>query len=240
MRIQSDREYARQRAAVSPATQWTREAEVWFDGTVESVDRRLAMCRRVLAGARTASLEGITEKRLATIGHYEQQHVALEHLRRQLLTAGSDREAAGIQPGNTTSGGSFNVQTPAAPGVNVPIAPKGLPDSVGVPFADSIAHGQAPHPITASLHHKARRWVALEAAKFYRANAEVDDEELRIRAANHAELATGALDSKRSRDITAAFVGKVHELRQMNPPRPVTREASQAYVSDIADEWLFM
>lgn len=196
MRIQSDREYARQRAARDIATGavWQREAEVWFDGTVESVDRRLAMCKRMLADARIAACQGLSEHRLARIADYEQQQVALDHLRRQLLTAASDREAAGGQPSN---------------------------------------------PVPSALGHKDHRWVSLEAAKFHRANTDVDLDELRIRAANHAEYHTGTRSRTAARDITEAFVDQVIRLRR-NAPRPRVAAAQPGPPRGCPDEMMFM
>jgi hypothetical protein len=76
-----------------PATQWHREAEVWFDGSVESVDRRIAMCDRLLATSRRSlAEEGFTAKHLAAVDGLDRQRGALEDLRHQLLTAGADRE----------------------------------------------------------------------------------------------------------------------------------------------------
>ena len=95
MRIHSDAENHRQRAArsVSPAAQWQREAEVWFDGSVESVDRRLGLCQRLLtASMAKVAEEGISGTEINKIADYEQSQGALEHLRRQLLTAAADRE----------------------------------------------------------------------------------------------------------------------------------------------------
>lgn len=101
MRLNGERqvsaaEHARQRAAAgqSDGAVWRREAEVWFDGSIESVDRRLAMCDRLLASARQAMGEdGFTAGRLAAVDDLGRQREALDGLRCQLLTAGADIEA---------------------------------------------------------------------------------------------------------------------------------------------------
>jgi hypothetical protein len=91
----SPAEQARQRAAISPATQWRRESENWFDGSVESVDSRLAACDRLLAGAREQiANDGFgagTRKHIGAIEDLEQQRHVLAGLRHDLLTAASDR-----------------------------------------------------------------------------------------------------------------------------------------------------
>ena len=93
MRIQSEAEYARSKAGVSPATQWRREAEVWFDGSVESVDRRLGLCQRLLTAARgRLGAGGFSNSSLDGVAELEQQLTVLSGLRRDLLTAASDRE----------------------------------------------------------------------------------------------------------------------------------------------------
>lgn len=102
MRLNGEREssiaeYARQRAAAeqSDGAVWRREAEVWFDGSVESVDRRIAMCGRLLASHAAALADGEASlRRLATVDGLQGQKQALEHLRRQLLTAGTDIESS--------------------------------------------------------------------------------------------------------------------------------------------------
>jgi hypothetical protein len=188
-------EQARQRAAVSPTVQWRREAETWFDGSVESVDRRLAACDRLLTASRaTLSRDGIradTRKHLAAIEDLEAQRVVLTGLRRDLLTEASDREF-------------------------------------------TAAHATA----SPTLDAADRRYVDLEAPKFFRANSDVPVDELATRARHHAELQTSTFTKQRSRAVTAAFVEKVTQLRRV-APRP--RVASvPARSQDFPPELMFM
>jgi hypothetical protein len=78
-----------------------------------------------------------------------------------------------------------------------------------------------------------QRFVDLEAPKFIRAH-QVPLDELQIRAAAFVREVTGSLPQKRSRAITAAFVGKVTELYR--PPR---RVASKPSNQDFPDELMF-
>jgi hypothetical protein len=98
-RNQSQAEYARKQASrqVSVEAQWQKEAETWFDGSPDSVDRRLAACEKMLHQARTRlAHDGFTKgaRHLETIASLEVDKGALLELRRTLLTAASDREAA--------------------------------------------------------------------------------------------------------------------------------------------------
>lgn len=221
MRIQSDAEYRRARAAVTHAAKWHREAEVWFDGSIESVDRRLAMCNRSLAGARAAVAEhGFSTRRLAAVDDLTASQGALEHLRRQLLTAAGDRDAALSE----SDPGRLHKQR----------------------MADWVANGvsfDGPGSVTTSnklstLQASDRRWVELEAAKLVRANPDVDTDELVIRAQHHAQRCTGILPPKRARAITAAFVGQVEHVRK-STPRVI--QGSVGYtVPDCPAEMMFM
>lgn len=175
------------------AAQWRREAEVWFDGSVESVDRRLAMCDRLLATSRRALADdGFTARRLAAVDHLDRERGALEALRRQLLTAGADIE-------------------------------------------DLVERGRE---LRASLQPEDRRWVDLEAPRFFRANHGATREELLVRAANHAELHTSTYGETRSRAVTAAFAREV-DRRFRDAPRPRTAAATYS-APDCADEMMFV
>lgn len=99
-RFQSNEEYRRLRAGKQGATlaQWQREAETWFDGSVESVDRRLAMCERLLGGAQEkiahTGLSADHGNALALIGALERNKVAMKELRHDILTGSTWREEA--------------------------------------------------------------------------------------------------------------------------------------------------
>ena len=95
-RTQSQAEYGRSQAGrtASTAGQWQRESETWFDGSPESVDRRLAQCERMLHQARAGmARDGLRHgsKHIDTIASLEVDKGALLALRRDLLTAASDR-----------------------------------------------------------------------------------------------------------------------------------------------------
>lgn len=183
-----------------PATQWHREAEVWFDGSIESVDRRLAMCDRLLATSRRSlAEEGFTAKHLAAVDGLDRQRGALEDLRHQLLTAGADRD--------------YPSWAPALDASNVP--------------------GKR-------IGGKDRRWVDLEAPRFFRANSDARDdlEELATRAANHVALRTGSLGAERQAMITDAFCREVIQVRN-KASRPRTASVERP-ASDCADEMMFM
>ncbi len=217
------------------ADRWHKEAETWFTGSVDSVDRRLAQCNTLLHLAREAvAHDGIgpsTRKHLASIVDLEASQGALRHLRHDLLTAASDREA-----------GDWREKEWDEPG----------PD-FGKTYSRSrgpILHEQPPHRheeywtpeemqhLKGKLSSRDRRYVALESAKFLAANPHCPPDELAIRARHHAELQTSTLSAERSQKVTAALVARVTELHRDSPrPRVASRPAP---VPACPDELMFM
>jgi hypothetical protein len=65
----------------------------WFDGTPQSVDRRLVACNRALAAARGAlERDPVDPYPLQIVGHLEDDQRALVGLREDLLTGCADRD----------------------------------------------------------------------------------------------------------------------------------------------------
>lgn len=95
-----------------------------------------------------------------------------------------------------------------------------------------------PRQASVKLADADRRWVELEAAKFARENEGADAEELRIRAANHADVATSTLGKARAEAITAAFADRVVELSPA--PRRTRTAATQNTYQDFPAELLFV
>ena len=76
---------------------WERTADNWFTGSVDSIDRRIALCERLIHQASQATARLLDRPESA---HYmklandlQADHQALTQMRRDLLTAASDREA---------------------------------------------------------------------------------------------------------------------------------------------------
>lgn len=76
---------------------WERTADNWFTGSVDSIDRRIALCERLIHQASQATARLLDRPESA---HYmklasdlQADHEALTQMRRDLLTAASDREA---------------------------------------------------------------------------------------------------------------------------------------------------
>lgn len=95
----------RQRTATSfdrALSAYTKTAESWFDGTVQSVDRRLAQCDRLLHTARaTVARMTISDSNryLAAAERLSDDRRVLEGLRDDLLTGASNREDVTGPPG---------------------------------------------------------------------------------------------------------------------------------------------
>lgn len=235
MRIQSEAEYARSKAAISPAAQWRREAEVWFDGSVESVDRRLGLCRRLLGSAQARiGSAGFSAASLDRVAELEQQLSALTGLRRHLLTAGADR---GAGKHDTDPDEPWRHTMSDEPYDSLMTDHYWGENGKGLDFADIALDGdyKGKHRAEANLSPADRRFVDLEAAKFARAHR-VPLDELQTRAANFAQEATSTLPRARSRAITAAFVRKVSTLHRP----PVRTAAARPSNQDFPPELMFI
>lgn len=97
VRFQSDAERRRHYATKQGETfaQWQREAETWFDGSLQSVDRRLAMCQRLLTAAEAkmarVGLRADDGNAMALVGALQTSKQALTELRHDMITGGSWR-----------------------------------------------------------------------------------------------------------------------------------------------------
>jgi hypothetical protein len=179
------------------------ENEEWFTGTPDSVDRRIAQCKRIANAAKAASVRlagrnaGI--QYIALAQEMDSDRTALEGLRRDLLTASSDRYA---EEGFSFGSGDQSVDkgTIDGPPVN---------DGSGPPMESPLVHQD-------HLHQGSRH---IAEARFFIAEQECDDlGELLIRAQNHAERVSSTLPARQSRAHVASFVEAVsHEFRTANP-----------------------
>lgn len=84
--------------------EWHDTSDRWFDGSVNSVDRRLARCTSLLHVAEAQVGKGsAVGKYLQAAQELSADREALASLRQDLLTAGSDREVGVSPPGRTAS-----------------------------------------------------------------------------------------------------------------------------------------
>jgi hypothetical protein len=195
----------RQRTAASfqaALQRYTREAEKWFDGSVNSIDRRLGSCEKLLHSVRAtvARLSATDSHRyLRAAEELESDRRALHALREDMLTGGADR-ADGADGGAVgRPADAYSQTTGPAPG-HRPSRPRHAPG------ADAA--------VTAKLNGTDRRWVTLESAKFVAAHRDVldDSSELATRATHHAQVKTSTFTRERSAAVTRAFVATVADL----------------------------
>jgi hypothetical protein len=178
------------------------ENEEWFTGTPDSVDRRIAQCKRISNAAKAASVRlagrNAGGQYIALAQEMDSDRTALEGLRRDLLTASSDRMAADVAP------------TQPTPPVN---------DGSGPPMESPLVPptpAPAPQPtVMASLRPEARLFIAEQ---------ECDDlGELLIRAQHHAERVSSTLPARQSRTHVASFVEAVRHAA-ITDPDPADQE----------------
>ena len=91
------RSYAESRGLTKPRTftaalsDFRKDSDSWFDGSVGSVDRRLARCARLLHDAESAAGED-PAKHLAVIAELSADRTALKNLRTDLLNGANQWE----------------------------------------------------------------------------------------------------------------------------------------------------
>lgn len=214
---------------VQPLERWSKTARTWFDGSVESVDRRLADCRQLLAASRAAvgSNWGHDSVQLHCdrIASLQAAEAVLEGQRASLLTAGNDRVARGD---HATLDVDFGENAPDH--TNPYTGETGRRSQMETHGDGSGYHWK--HPEAA----RDRRYVELEAAKFVANNPGVDRDELITQARHKAQVETSTYPVTRSRAVTAAFVQRVAQLH-----RPARRQRTAALTApDVADETMFM
>lgn len=97
------RTYAESRGLTAPRTftaavsEFRKEADGWFDGTVEAVDRRLARCNKLLHIAHTKAAEDPASQ-LQVIAELTEDRRALTALRQDLTTGAADRDTGYTPP----------------------------------------------------------------------------------------------------------------------------------------------
>lgn len=166
-------------------------SEGWFDGTPNSVDRRLATCRALIHEARTLAADDPVDQ-LHILAELDSDRTALHYLREDMLSGAASRHAS-TEPNRRALARLHRL---------------GSPDD--------------------------RRWVELEAARFYRnqGDARHDATEMAERARRHADAHAP------SRVAAQAFGAVVTELARKTP-RPRTA-ASRPVFRDHPDELLFL
>jgi hypothetical protein len=249
-RSQSNAEYGRQHAGrrVTAAMQYEANAEDWFDGSVDSVDARLAVCDKLLHKARTAvGVGGFgNPAALERIASLETDHKALRDMRADLLVASTWRhsnptvgigDSAGVSPGPTPG----SIKEPGGPSFtpadNVTYQ-RGDSDSLLGSGGISEAMGN----LGKMLSSRDRRYVELEAAKILRANADCSDvEELCERTRRVAAIDTSTFSPERSRVVTAALTARVAQLatRRQRPKRTASRSPRPPVIEDFPAEFLY-
>lgn len=248
-----ERARRRHEAALSPVLAAWRESDgSWFDGSAESVDRRIARCRVLQSGLRGAAgaLAGTGRELdyIAAERDLAADRAALEGLRCDLLTGAADREHVadlsgfnGSQPDPQTqpAGGNQSFSDPSGnqsfsdSGAGAPDT--GMTGTGGDGYTPPFGSGGDGIAIQKFVARH-RHWVDAQAREFLREQARnADRAELAERARRHAAAETSAMPTREARALSAAFVARVAELA----PRP-RRAANRPQLSrDFPDQMLF-
>ena len=232
----------REYSFASPLDKFQRTARTWFDGSVESVDCRLADCRKLLAASERALGadwgQEAAHTHIERIASLQAQQRVLEGQRESLLVAGTDR-VAGQHDFSDEHYRKIDDEAHefGDPGpVRVKQPPELYRDWDGPRGALAQEYGEAgPGRHRANLAPSDRRYVELEAAKLVANNPGVDLDELVTRARHQAKLYTSIYTPARSRTVTAAFCNRVAQLH-----RPAPRQRTAAAPPDCADEMIYV
>lgn len=245
-RSHSTAEDARNQAArqLTAGAQYEANAEIWFDGGLESVDRRLAVCDKLLHQARTAvGVGGFGDPApLERIASLEADHRGLTELRETFLSAGNYRHADFNQP-TVGIGDSAGVSPGATPGsIKEPGGPSFVPAPNVRYERDADPMGGLVSGIKSLLSSRDQRYVELEAAKILRANADCRDiEELVERTRRIAAVDTSTFSSQRSRAVVDALSTRVAQLaqRRQQPRRTASRLPRTPVIQDFPSELMY-
>lgn len=208
---------------------YTANADSWFDGTVASVDTRLARSTKLLHAARTAAgTHGLGRGYLTVVADLEADRTALTALRHDLLTAASDREA-----------GKHDTD-PERPWKNT-MADEPYFDLQETPeFAELALDGDYKGKHRANLSPQGRRFVELEAAKFVAANTDAGRDEIKIRARNFALLHASTRPRHEAEAVSRAFTARCLDLVSRRPAPRVAAVAAPQPPVDFDSALLYL
>lgn len=202
---------------------WTRTADQWFDGTVESIENRLASTDRVIAFARDVVARlGSTSAGFLCVNalpNLEQSRRELAAARASLLTGFSDRQAGG-----SALAGRRTAKRDDDDDDNICDA-KGCTNKLDDGEGYDGYCGEHADKREREGHYGSRvqRAIILGSRDFLAEQNTDDRGELLVRARRYAADQTSTLPASQARTIAAAFVRKVEELINR---RPRTRQAA--------------
>jgi len=161
--------------------------ENWFNGSPDSVDRRIAQAKKIsnLCKAASVRLSGrnASSQYIALAREMDGDRADLEGLRRDLLTAAADRDEA-------TS----------------------VDELIGPPYAEDYQDKFEGRGDKEEIPPGLRELLGRSEARHFIAEQECDDlRELTIRAQNYAERTASTLPAPQHRAFVASFVGAVRD-----------------------------
>jgi len=217
---------------------WQRSAPTWFDGTIASVDERIAKLDHLILHARdTASRLGSTEAGRycgVALPQLEHSRRELAAVRDSLLNGFSDRQAgARALADRRTTNRRYAQDNPIAPGTAAPVPAPGV-SGVDVATPGMPTPTTVPSTTTASL----RRAIELGSRDFLAGQNTDDRDELIIRAQRYAADETSTMPTEAAHRIAAAFVGRVEELIARRP-RKRTAAAPVTHYEDFDDQLMY-
>lgn len=229
-------------------------SDSWFDGTPDSIDRRIAVCQRLSHICKNATIR-LAERPagmqyVALSNSLESDRISLEALRHDLLTAGMNREAFPNTPGlqGILDEDRLQARSPGRGSIGDVVRAQGGPSEEerhqqARDYADRTDNGEYEVPLGAGepeelFARSASRFIELESRSFLAENSHCDDlQELRTRAKLYAQLKTSTLSKSASHTMVTAFINRVEELGREVPKRQAHKES--ASISDFSDSLLF-
>jgi hypothetical protein len=221
--------------------------ENWFNGSPDSVDRRIAQAKKIsnLCKAASVRLSGrnASSQYIALAREMDGDRADLEGLRRDLLTAAADRDdwepRLAVSMPSVESGGGGEVGNPiefVGGGASM-----SLPGAIVKMMADgSTMTGQendsfrGAGPMKTSMRSAVRHFIAEQ---------ECDDlRELTIRAQNYAERTASTLPASQYRAFVASFVDSVRNEYRASATLQFNKSANVkiATAMDFPAEFMYM
>lgn len=230
-------------------------SDSWFDGTPDSIDRRIAVCQRLSHICKNATIRLVDRpagrQYVALSNSLESDRISLEALRHDILTAGMYREAFPNTPEmqGILDQDRLQARPPGRGAIGDVVRAQGGPSEEerhqqARDYADRTDNGEYEVPLGAGepeelFARSASRFIELESRSFLAENNHCDDlQELRTRAKLYAQLKTSTLSKSASHTMVTAFINRVEELGRETPKRQAHKEC--ATIEDFPPELFYL
>jgi hypothetical protein len=219
--------------------------ENWFNGSPDSVDRRIAQAKKIsnLCKAASVRLSGrnASSQYIALAREMDGDRADLEGLRRDLLTAAADRDEATSVDELIGPPYAEDYQDKFERHPNPKMQDEDEYDSGEGPGYIEWLKKNRQEPEDTSFDEATKHLGMRSEARHFIAEQECDDlRELTIRAQNYAERTASILPASQYRAFVASFVGAVRDEYRTAAKNYAHKTANRTASTDFPAEFLYM